>query len=79
MFVRLMYYCAKFNIIKPEQFGFLKGKQTTEAVFNIFDIVTKALDANKHSTVLFRDMSNAFGFVTHDTLLMNLGNSVNLV
>lgn len=44
-------------------------KSTSLATFSFIKNVTESLDDRKHDSVVFFDMSNAFGFVDHSILL----------
>lgn len=66
---RLVRFLNKFNIIKDQQFGFQKNKSTTMAVYTLVKHVTSLIDNRQPAVVIFFDMTKAFDFVDHQTLL----------
>lgn len=72
MYTRVYNFLTKYNILKPEQFGFRKGSSTTQACFSLIKQITDNLN-NKHKIVsVFLDLTKAFDFVDHDILLQKL-------
>lgn len=60
------------KIICTNQFGFQKGMSTTLACFEIIKTVTESLNEKIPIAALLLDMTKAFDFVCHDTLLIKL-------
>ena len=74
MAVRLRNYITKFNLISPLQFGFLKGKSTTDAISSFLETIYDALDSKKHTIGVFLDLRKAFDTINHAILCSKLEN-----
>lgn len=66
---RLMSFLDKHNVIKPEQFGFQNGKSTALAALNLTNKILGHMNMSLPVLAIFFDMSRAFDFVCHETLL----------
>lgn len=69
---KLTNFIEKNNILKPEQFGFRKNSSTTDACFKLIKLIMESLDKKTPIIALFLDMTKAFDFVNHSTLLQKL-------
>lgn len=69
---RLYSFCSKFNILHPEQYGFLKGKSTAMACFKIIEKISNFMDKRIPVSMVLFDLSRAFDCVCHKTLLWKL-------
>lgn len=67
--VRIASFLNKYEIIKPQQFGFQKGKSTTLAAFTLLNKILGFMNVSMPVSAIFFDMSRAFDFVCHETLL----------
>jgi hypothetical protein len=65
-------YLTKFNIINENQYGFQKGKSTTDLLMTFSDYVNMNLNDNFHVLALFIDFSKAFDTINHHKLLVAL-------
>lgn len=72
MYRRLDNFLNKHNIIKREQFGFRPRSSTSLACFHLVKEITESIDKKQHVACVFLDMSKAFDFVNHNTLLNKL-------
>lgn len=72
MCTRLNSYIEKFELLYPGQFGFRSGHSTDMALVNIQDLITEAIDTNKHSVGVFLDLAKAFDTVNHQILIKKL-------
>ncbi|KAI5651508.1 reverse transcriptase (RNA-dependent DNA polymerase) domain-containing protein [Phthorimaea operculella] len=77
IFERVIYnniysFLEKSNVLKPEQYGFRKGKSTNLAIHDLLASVTSCINSRQPVSVLFMDMSEAFDFVSHKILLSKL-------
>ncbi|XP_047115824.1 uncharacterized protein LOC124795787 [Schistocerca piceifrons] len=77
-------YLGKLNIISDKQFGFRKGKSTTDAMDSLVKIVLDVFEARGFAQATFCDLSRAFDCVEHHTMLNELvyysfdDNSINM-
>lgn len=71
-FNRLTEFLCKNNIIYENQYGFMKGKNTTDAIYALTSKIIEDLDKKNHCLGLFFDLSKAFDTVNHDLLLERL-------
>lgn len=73
---RLLNFLSDHDLVCKEQFGFVHGKNTTDAMIDFSSKVISALD-NKYKAVgVFLDLQKAFNCLRHDILfdrLYNLG------
>ena len=71
MFNRLTSYTSKFHLLNTTQFGFQKGKSTTDAIVAFLDKLNGHLD-NTNAISILCDLSKAFDCVNHKLLLEKL-------
>uniref|UniRef100_A0A1B6L0L5 Reverse transcriptase domain-containing protein n=1 Tax=Graphocephala atropunctata TaxID=36148 RepID=A0A1B6L0L5_9HEMI len=69
---RLTDFLLNKDILSSNQFGFVKGKTTTDAMFALTSGIVKALDSGSHALGVFFDLSKAFDTVNHKMLLRKL-------
>lgn len=74
MHIKLTSFFDKYHVLKRSQYGFQKGKSTAHAVFDMINETLTCLNENNYTTALYFDMSKAFDFVSHDSLLQKLEN-----
>lgn len=72
MYLRLISFIDKHQLLKDEQNGFRKDKNTSLATFNLMKLIIDSIDNKEPVTVLFLDMSKAFDCVDHNRLLTKL-------
>ena len=73
MFHRLSVFLTKHSIIiKPSQFGFRVGHNTTDAVLEFIHNVYTSFNKNVSTMTIFLDFSKAFHTVNHDILVSML-------
>jgi len=69
---RLLSYIDRYNIISDNQFGFLKGKSTGDAILSFVNFIQSSLNNREHSIGIFVDLRKAFDTVNHGILLAKL-------
>ena len=57
------------NIISQKQFGFVGGRSTEDALYELVGTVTNNLDNGKKCLAIFLDLAKAFDTVPHNSLL----------
>ena len=69
---RLISFINKYNLISPHQYGFQKGKCTTQAILNLLEFVYRSLNEEKYTIGIFLDFKCAFDTVNHSILISKL-------
>ena len=69
---RLMNYIDINHILFSNQYGFRKNHSTSLALISLYDKISAAFDANKHTVGIFLDLSKAFDTVDHTILISKL-------
>ena len=72
MATRLVSFLNKYNVISPNQFGFQKGKNTTQAILNFLTKIYESFNEKMHTVGVFLDFRNAFDTVNHGILVDKL-------
>jgi Reverse transcriptase (RNA-dependent DNA polymerase) len=65
-------YLEKYNVINKFQYGFQKGKSTSDLLLSFSDFVNTKLDNNMHVLAVFIDYSKAFDTLNHLKLIRAL-------
>ena len=58
--------------VENQQYGFLPGKSTTDAIVQVIEDWSKALENNQSISAIFFDFSSAFDLVDHELLMTKL-------
>ena len=66
---RLMNYIDINHILFSNQYGFRKNHSMSLALISLYDKISAAFDANKHTVGIFLDSSKAFDTVDHTILI----------
>lgn len=69
---RLINYLEINDILTPNQFGFIGGLSTSDAVGELTRQVNESFDKNRKCLAVFLDLAKAFDTVPHDLLLETL-------
>ena len=65
-------FITQYNLIKLNQFGFQKNKNTSDAILEFMENVCDAFNNNQYYLAIFLDFSKAFDTISHDILLKKL-------
>ena len=66
---RMVNYLNKNKFFNENQFGFLQGKSTEDALLNFCSQLYDSIDNGKYTAALFIDITKAFDMVDHAILL----------
>lgn len=69
---RLVDFLGKYNLLSDKQFGFRKGKSTSDAIGLLTDTVSAHLDNRKRCIGVFLDLQKAFDTVSVPLLIRKL-------
>ena len=69
---QLLSFLFQNNFFYENQFGFLKGRSTSQALFKILNFITSALNEGKVAAACFLDVQKVFDSVNHDILCAKL-------
>lgn len=62
----------KHNILYEKQYGFINGRRTEDAMYDLINNINNNLQENKKSLAVFLDLSKAFDSVSHEILFERL-------
>ncbi len=65
-------FLSKFNLLNNNQYGFRRGRGTTDAVLRLINFVTEAFENGESCVGVFADLSKAFDCVSHSVLKSKL-------
>ena len=68
----LLDYMLRHNILSDQQYGFLPGKSTHEAIFDLSRHIYSSVNNKKIMGLLFLDISKAFDCIIHERFLIKL-------
>ena len=69
---RMTSFISRYNIIKLNQFGFQRNKNTSDAILEFLENIYESFDENNLYLSVFLDFSKAFDTISHDILLTKL-------
>ena len=72
MFVRVLFFLDKENVIYKQQFGFRPKHSTTHVIISITEKIREALNKGKCACSVFVDLQKTFDTVNHGVLLQKL-------
>ena len=73
---RIINYVDKFVIISDHQYGFRKNNSPSQALLQLYNKISAAIDRKEFTVGIFLDLSKAFDTVNHDIFLINLNTMV---
>ena len=68
----LLSYFTEHQVITAQQYGFLPGRSTHEAIFDLTRHIYSSINNKKLMGLLFLDISKAFDCIIHERLLYKL-------
>lgn len=71
---KLSLYLSKYSLINKNQFGFQKGKRTSDLLLKFSNLINQNLNDNMHVLALFIDFTKAFDTLHHKKLMNSLEN-----
>lgn len=69
---RLIEHLCHNKILSDRQFGFVEGKSTEDAIYDVTKTIYKSIENNKKLIAIFLDLAKAFDTVSHNKLLHRL-------
>ena len=69
---QMLTYFSHHGVISDRQYGFLPGRSTQEAIFDLVMHIFSSINDKKLMSLLFLDISKAFDCILHDRLLCKL-------
>jgi retron-type reverse transcriptase len=69
---RIINYVDKFDIISDHQYGLRKNHSTSQALLQLYNKISAAIDRKEFTVGIFLDLSKALDTVNHDILFDNL-------
>ncbi len=72
---RLVGFLSENNFFYSHQYGFLKGRSTSQAILQVINNITSAINNSEYCLAVFLDIQKAFDCVNHEILIAKLENA----
>jgi len=69
---QLVSYIENNNLLSPQQYGFRKNKNCSDALFQVNSYLMHAINSNKKTLIVYIDLKNAFDSISRDLLFHKL-------
>ena len=69
---RLIKFITKYNLLNKNQFGFLKNRNTSDAILEFLDNLYDSLNNDEYHLAIYLDFSKAFDTISHEILMSKL-------
>ena len=69
-----MGFLSENNFFYSHQYGFLKGRSTSQAILQVINNITSAINNSEYCLAVFWDIQKAFDCVNHEILIAKLDN-----
>ena len=69
---RLVKFISKYNLISPNQYGFMKRRSTCDALVRFMEHIYENLNNKNITAAIYLDLRKAFDCVHHETLTFKL-------
>jgi hypothetical protein len=71
---RLVTFLEQTCFFSDNQYGFRAGRSTSDAIYNLTEIICKEIDNNCKVITIFLDLAKAFDTISHNILLSKMEN-----
>ncbi len=72
---RLVGFLSENSFFYFHQYGFLKGRSTSQAILQVINNITSAINNSEYCLAVFLDIQKAFDSVNHEILIAKLENA----
>ena len=72
IFVRMLSFCNRYNLIRDTQFGFRSGSNTDRAALNLIFKILPSFEMKNYALTVFIDLRKAFDTIDHELLISKL-------
>ena len=73
--IRLMSFVSRFELLSDSQYGFRRGRNTSQAAIRLVSLIMQAYRKRMYCACFFLDLRKAFDTVDHQTLMLKLRNA----